>query len=257
MRFSILPVAALRDNYIWFIVNNKTRACLIVDPGEVHAVSHAILQHALKPHAILLTHHHWDHTNGAEALKKKYNIPVFGSANEEVLALTHPLKEKDVLEFKAIGVTFRVIAITGHTRGHIAYYGENRLFCGDTLFTGGCGRVFEGTYEDMYRALCALARLPDSTQVYCGHEYTVANLAFALAVEPASLMLQKRMRAAKIARAAGKPTVPATLGLEKATNPFLRVSMPDVKAAAQKRVGHPLPDPVAVFAALRQWKDIF
>lgn len=256
---NILPISALKDNYIWLVINTHTSQCLIVDPGDAKPVLQALKTHSLKPIGILLTHRHADHTNGVAELVENHTMPVFGSAEEAVPQITDPLVGGETVLISPINLCFQVLAIPGHTHEHLAYTDAKSgvLFCGDTLFTGGCGRVFEGTMEEMYHSLQRLSILPDSTQIYCGHEYTAANLTFALTVEPKNEELQQRIKKTDLLRQEGLPTVPSTLALEKATNPFLRCQKKSVKQSAEQHSGKKLSTPEEVFAVLREWKNNF
>ncbi len=180
---------------------------------------------------------------------------MLGPAGEPIAGLTHRLAEGDRVEIPGIEASFRVLEVPGHTRGHIAYWGEGVLFCGDTLFAAGCGRVFDGTPGQLAASLARIARLPPDTLVYCAHEYTLANLGFARWVEPDNPALPERTRAAEALRAAGLPTLPASLALELATNPFLRVGVPAVRCAAEAYAGRSLADDADTFAVVRGWKD--
>lgn len=253
----VLPVPAFKDNYIWLVIDSTTNQCAIVDPGDAMPVIHALQHFKLQPIAILITHHHWDHTNGVEQLLQQYTIPVYGSRNESLPFCDHPLQEGDHVDLTGGEIKFSVLDIPGHTLGHIAFYNKNLVFTGDTLFTGGCGRIFEGTPPQMFNSLTKLAALPDPTLIYCGHEYTAANLKFALVVEPNNTILQQRIIATEQLRAQNQPTVPATLQLEKQTNPFLRTHVPAVIQAAEKYASTQLANPVEVFAVLREWKNNF
>ena len=205
--------------------------------------------------AILATHHHPDHVGGIAELRESFDVPVYGPKREPIATLTRPVAEGDTVEIPELGAKFSVLDIPGHTRAHIAYYGAGSLFCGDTLFACGCGRVFEGTPEQMVASLDKLAALPDDTKVYCGHEYTLANIGFAKTVEPGNAALAQREQRDRELRAQGKPTLPSRLGDEKATNPFLRVREPAVIESANKYLGSRVSDPVGVFAAIREWKN--
>jgi hydroxyacylglutathione hydrolase len=255
--FTVRPVPAFKDNYIWLIVNNASRHAAIVDPGDAVPVLDALAQSSLQPVAILTTHHHGDHVGGVAGLLERRRMPVFGPAGEQIPGRTHPLREGDVIAIDGLGASFRVLDIPGHTAGHIAYIGHGMAFTGDTLFTSGCGRLFEGTAPQMHASLSKLAALPRQTQIYCGHEYTQANLRFAAVVEPGNVDIQARATACAALRARGLPTVPAALELEHRTNPFLRVHVPAVREAAEGFDGSRLHDHAAVFAALRRWKDGF
>jgi hydroxyacylglutathione hydrolase len=182
-------------------------------------------------------------------------VPVYGPRGEPIATLSRPVSGGDTVSVPELGLAFSVIDIPGHTRAHIAYYGAGALFCGDTLFACGCGRVFEGTAEQMYASLDKLRRLPDETKVYCGHEYTLANIGFARRVDPQNRALELLEEKTRRLREAGKPTLPSTLGEEKATNPFLRCLEPAVVESANKYLGSRVSDPVRVFAAIRDWKN--
>jgi len=251
----ITAVPAFDDNYIWLIGADNSQAVAIVDPGDADPVLENIGQNGVKPVAILITHHHADHTGGVRDILSDYSIPVYGPANERIPALTHPLKQDDCVTLDEIGASFRVIDVPGHTRGHIAYYGHNMLFCGDTLFAAGCGRLFEGTAEQMFNSLEKIRALPDDTQVYCAHEYTLANLKFALVAEPDNQDIHDRMEQTRSMRKQDKATVPSLLGLEKRTNPFLRSHITELQKAAQKFAGKPLHSGAEIFGTVRHWKD--
>ncbi len=249
----VVPLQAFKDNYIWTL-RNATHAA-VVDPGESGPVFEYLAREKLALCAILATHHHPDHVGGIADLLGKLRVPVYGPKDEPIPTLTAPVGGGDQVRIPELGASFDVIDIPGHTRAHIAYYGLESLFCGDTLFACGCGRLFEGTAEQMHASLSRLAALPDATRVYCGHEYTVANIAFARTVEPDNALLAERERKAKALRAQGKPTLPSTLGEERATNPFLRSSEPAVIESANKYLGARVSDPVKIFAAIRDWKN--
>jgi hydroxyacylglutathione hydrolase len=251
----ITRIQAFKDNYIWLL--RKGEAAAVVDPGDDAPVLDALLQERLALSSILITHHHRDHQGGIDGLlAHSPSVKVFGPAEESITGMTDPLWGGECIHLAPLGLDLRVMAVPGHTRAHLAYYGEGRLFCGDTLFGGGCGRLFEGTPQAMYESLARLAALPDETEVYCAHEYTEANLRFALAVEPGNRALRRRADEVAVIRAKGLPTVPSTLAVEKATNPFLRCREAEVAAAARAR-GAAENDPVAVFAVLREWKNSF
>jgi hydroxyacylglutathione hydrolase len=253
----VTPVNAFRDNYIWLIHGADPRRIAIVDPGDAGPVMKAIEAQGYKPVAILLTHHHPDHSAGIPALREAYDIPALGPANEPVRGMTAAVAGGERVELSELRLEFDVLDIPGHTAGHIAFHGEGALFCGDTLFSAGCGRLFEGTAPQMLASLDALAALPDDTRVFCGHEYTLANLLFAQAVEPENADVAQHAAWVNTLRADHVPTLPSTLGLEKRINPFLRCDEPTVQAAAAQRTGHALGSRAEVFAALRRWKDEF
>ena len=259
---TVHPVPAFQDNYLWVIHNAQHAA--VVDPGDATPVLEYLNANRLKLTAIICTHHHADHVGGVErlldALDLRGKIPVFGPATERIPARTEALREGDRILLPSLDLTFEVLDVPGHTAGHIAYFGNDMLFCGDTLFACGCGRLFEGTAEQMTASLTKLKRLPPQTKVFCAHEYTMANIKFAEAVEPtnADLKLRKAFCAAK--RHRNLPTVPSTIHLELATNPFLRWDQPAVKAAAAERLNHvigPNSPPALVFGAIREWKNNF
>lgn len=255
----IHPVPAFSDNYLWVIHNG--REALAVDPGDARPVADFLAAQNLNLSAILCTHHHADHVGGVEALldffELRGRIPVYGPAGEKIPARTHALKEGDRISLPALPLDLDVLDVPGHTVGHIAYLGQDMLFCGDTLFACGCGRLFEGTPAQMTASLAKLKKLPGHTRVYCAHEYTMSNIRFAEAVEPdnADLKLRKAFCAAK--RHRDQPTLPSTIALELVTNPFLRWDSPAVIAAAENRAGRKLAANHEVFASIREWKNNF
>jgi hydroxyacylglutathione hydrolase len=255
MVMEVVPVKAFKDNYVWTLRTGSH--AVVVDPGDARPVLDYLGGEGLQLAAILATHHHPDHVGGIEELVRKYRVPVFGPRGEPIPALTQPVSEGDRVAIPELGASFSVLDIPGHTRAHVAYYGAGALFCGDTLFACGCGRLFEGTPEQMYASLQKLLALPDETKVYCGHEYTLANIGFARAVEPQNRALGEREARDRRLRDAGRPTLPSTLGDEKATNPFLRCREPAVIESANKYLGARIADPVRVFAAIRDWKNRF
>lgn len=249
----LVALKALLDNYIWTLTDGE-HAC-VVDPGEARPVLDFLQANAIRLCAILNTHHHRDHVGGNADLLKHFAVPVYGPRSEDIATVSVPAGEGDDVEIAALGLRFKVLDIPGHTAGHVAYYDANYLFCGDTLFACGCGRLFEGTPQQMSMSLAKLAALPATMWVCCGHEYTLANIAFAQAVEPDNQALPARAKRECAKIEAGLPTLPALLADEHETNPFLRCDQPAVVEAAERYVGHRLDDSVAVFAALREWKN--
>ena len=233
----------------------------MVDPGDAAPVLAYLDRERLTLTAILATHHHNDHVGGITALLERFKVPVFGPAREAIPGRTRGLSAGDRVNVPGFDIALETMDIPGHTSGHIACFGNidanPSLFCGDTLFAAGCGRLFEGTPEQMWSSLSSLASLPEATRVYCGHEYTLANLRFALAVEPDNADVHARVKRESVKRERGEPTLPSTIGQERRTNPFLRAPNPVVRAAAERHAGNALQDDVAVFAALRAWKDTF
>ncbi len=251
----IIPLPAFRDNYIWLL--RQDRLAVVVDPGDAAPVRRYLTEQGLSLAAILVTHHHPDHTGGIAELLTESPVPVFGPAGETIPGRSEAVREGDVVRIPGIDVEFQVLDVPGHTAGHVAYFGGETLFCGDTLFAAGCGRIFEGTPEQLHASLEKLAALPADTLVYCTHEYTLSNLAFAAAVEPDNRDLAERTAHCQALRAEERPTVPFPLGAERLSNPFLRVTEPAVITRAEAETGGPLSTPVAVFAALREWKNRF
>lgn len=248
------PIPAFNDNYIW--ISSEGRQRLVVDPGDAQPVLAALDAAAAQPAAILLTHHHDDHVGGVPALLQRWpQTPVYAPHDERIAHATTRVAAGEHVQVGS--VRFSVIEVPGHTRSHVAFHGDGRLFCGDTLFSLGCGRMFEGTPEQFVASLDALAALPDTTLVHCAHEYTLDNAAFALAVEPDNAELQARISQARAQREAGQPTLPVSIASERRTNPFLRLDVPAVREAIARHCGQPPADRVAAFAALRKWKDGF
>jgi hydroxyacylglutathione hydrolase len=254
IQISALP--AFTDNYIWLLQDHSTQRCAVVDPGDAAPVRAWLDAHSgWVLSDILVTHHHHDHVGGVAALKSATNATVYGPASENIPARDIALE--DNAKVNVLGLDFFIHAVPGHTLGHIAFYHRGLLFCGDTLFAAGCGRLFEGTPEQMHHSLSRLAALPDDTLVYCTHEYTLSNLKFAVAVEPANPDIAARLEKVTEQRSQGVITLPSTLALEKLTNPFLRTSETSVKEKADERNGQRNQTASEVFAALRAWKDKF
>ncbi|MFJ4193104.1 hydroxyacylglutathione hydrolase [Pseudomonas sp. NPDC089534] len=254
IQISALP--AFTDNYIWLLQDHSNHRCAVVDPGDAAPVLNWLGAHpGWTLSDILVTHHHHDHVGGIEALKAATDATVHGPASEKIPGRDIALKDGD--KARVLGWDFDVYAVPGHTLGHIAYYRHGLLFCGDTLFAAGCGRLFEGTPEQMHHSLSRLAALPEDTLVYCTHEYTLSNLKFAAAVEPDNADIAARLEKVRQQRENGVMTLPSTLALEKLTNPFLRTGETLVKQKLDERSGPQNRAPSEVFAALRAWKDTF
>ncbi len=252
----VTPVKAFKDNFIWMLHNPGSETAVAVDPGESAPVLAWLEARGLRLSAILITHKHIDHTGGVMDLQFAFpGIAVLGPANEAIRGIKVRLKEGEQPQIPGLEADFRVMEVPGHTEGHIAYFGEGLLFCGDTLFSAGCGGIFGGTHAQMHASLQRIAALPADTLVYCAHEYTLANLGFAKWVEPESAAILKREQEAQALLAQGDNTVPSKLGTELATNPFLRVAEPEVRMAAERYMGHALTDGAEVFSAIRRWKD--
>jgi hydroxyacylglutathione hydrolase len=251
----VLALPAFEDNYIWVLRDAGCAA--VVDPGDAAPVLRYLEDQGLRLVAILATHHHGDHVGGNEDLLRRHPAPVYGPGDPRIPSVDHPVGDGDRVSLPELGLELRVLEVPGHTRSHIAYLGPGALFCGDTLFACGCGRLFEGSAAQMHASLRRLAALPPETRVYCAHEYTLANIRFARAADPDNPALRTRDAKARALRAAGRPTVPSTIGEERATNPFLRSHEAALVTAAERWAGLRLTDPESVFAALRQWKDGF
>lgn len=251
----VVALHAFQDNYIWLIRSGRNAA--VVDPGDARPVIEYLRTEQLDLTAILNTHHHADHIGGNGKLLEQFQAAVYAPHDERIADATHRLREGDRVTLGELGLELEVLEIPGHTRSHIAFHAAGMLFCGDTLFACGCGRLFEGTPRQMYASLAKLAALPDATRVYCGHEYTLSNLRFAQTVEPENPELVRWEQEASALRARNEPTLPSTIGREKAANPFLRCDQPGLIAAASKRANRPLADPVSVLGVIREWKNSF
>ena len=254
---NIYALPAFSDNYIWALVEGQS--CWVVDPGQAEPVEQFIEAHGVGLEGIFITHHHPDHAGGIQALSSHRKLRVVGPNNPQIKGLTETVNNGNIVD--ALGHSFHVYEVPGHTLDHIAFYSDlvNRkvLFCGDTLFAGGCGRLFEGTAQQMWRSLTTLASLPDDTEVYAAHEYTTANLNFAAAVDPHNTQLATRIEHVAKCRQHGISTLPSTIRLEKATNPFLRTAEADLIDSAQSASSQAITDECSVFAALRAYKDRF
>ncbi len=250
------PIKALQDNYIWMFYDELTQNAWVVDPGEAMPVIHQLKARNLTLQGILLTHHHHDHSGGIkDLLRYAGDISVYGSQVSPVSLINHRLTPDEV--FQCGGFNFQVIAIPGHTLDHVAYYADPILFCGDTLFSAGCGKIFEGSTEQMYTSLSQLMQLPDTTAIYCGHEYTLNNLRFAQTVEPHNPWIQQKITQVRVSIEEQGCTLPSLLGEEKRINPFLRCGQATIRQAVTNYIGKPLHNAVDVFAALRAWKNYF
>lgn len=256
--FNITPISAFNDNYIWTLGTTGSQDVAVIDPGDGQVVSDYLNNHSLRLAAILITHHHYDHTDGVAQLVAEQGCPVYGPADSPFNGITEPLRDGDTLTL--LGQHLRIYAVPGHTLDHISYFqadGTPQLFCGDTLFLAGCGRLFEGTPEQMHRAMELFAGMPDNTQVYCTHEYSLANLAFAAAVEPDNEAIAEAIAKCQGLRADNTPTLPTSIGVEKTINPFMRSSVDAVKQSAERHSGLLLNSDTEVFTAIREWKNNF
>ncbi|MDD5388848.1 MAG: hydroxyacylglutathione hydrolase [Gallionellaceae bacterium] len=249
----VTAIPAFRDNYVWAI--HDDHSVILVDPGEAAPILAWLERWQRHPVAILVTHHHADHVGGIREITARYDIPVYGPGNETIPGGTHPLLGGETVQINELGLAFQVLATPGHTLGHLCYVGHGALFCGDTLFSCGCGRLFEGTPTQMHASLSRIKALPAETQVYCAHEYTLENIDFALAVEPNNTALQTRLATVRNLRGQGIPSLPVSLSTEIATNPFLRFDQTSVAVAAAQHAGHPVQPGLATFTTLRAWRD--
>ena len=252
---SIKPIKALSDNYIWLVTTNE--GSIVIDPGESKQIIDLVKSNEIDLEGILITHHHYDHTNGIEEILKYKKVEVYGPKNN-VNSITKRVKQNDV--FNLIGLKFEVIETPGHTLDHIAFYclkdEKSILFCGDTLFSGGCGRVFEGTYSQMYESLKKLSKLPEDTQIFCGHEYTSSNLQFACAVEPNNQFIKQYNEEIIEKTKNGEPSLPSSLKIEHMINPFIRCNEENLIDNINKKFGE-VSSEIEIFSTLRKWKDDF
>ena len=254
----VRPVRAFSDNYIWLIESPRAAGRVVaVDPGDAGPVLAELHRSGASLAAILLTHHHPDHIGGVEALLGLGPVPVIGPDDARITLRNRTARDGERCELADLGLGFEILAVPGHTVSHIAFFGHGALFCGDTLFSAGCGRMFEGTPTQMNASLNRLRDLPPETRMFCGHEYTAANLKFALAVDPGNRTAADYCEAVMRTRAADAPTLPSPLSLEIRINPFLRCDNPTLRAAAEAHAGRSLPTAADVFAVLRAWKDGF
>jgi len=255
----LTAVPAFRDNYIWAIHarHGNDHMAVLVDPGEPGAILSWLESQDVRPVAVLITHHHADHTGALSTLSQRWPIPVYGPTREAIPGVTHPVSEGDTVDIPGLGLALQVMETPGHTRGHVCYFGHGWLFSGDTLFSCGCGRLFEGSPQQMHTSLQRLARLPPQTLVYCAHEYTLPNIGFAKEVEDGNPALESRHNQARQLRKAGLPTLPSSIGQELATNPFLRCHVPALRVAISHHTGSAVNTDVEAFARLREWKDSY
>jgi len=256
---TVVPIPAFNDNYIWMLQRQGTHRVVVVDPGQAQPVLKQLQAQQLELEAILVTHHHQDHVGGIKALLDFAPVPVYGPDNPAIDSITQPLREGSSVT--VLDETFQVLEVPGHTLDHIAYFSDSAtqplLLCGDSLFSAGCGRLFEGSAEQMFTSLSKYTGLSPETLVYPTHEYTLANLNFAMAVEPDNLALHEYQSWCIKLRETGQPTLPTTIAREMAINPFLRSSEPSVTKGVAKHFAMPLADPVSVFRQTRLWKDQF
>ncbi len=261
-KYQVNPIKAFNDNYIWLITTPESNYCVVVDPGDADVVLAVLQQRQLTLAAILITHHHQDHIGGVSKLvsqaAKHPDFKVFGPTLEAQSVVDTPLGQGDIASVNAMNIEFKILDLPGHTLGHIAFFDQFSVFCGDTLFAGGCGRMFEGTPTQMHGSLAKLADLHRRTHVYCAHEYTLANLSFAQTVEPHNEAIASRIAYCEQLRLINIPTVPSNIRDELATNPFMRTANDDVIAMLQSRRSTKAPlSAIEAFAQLRQWKDTF
>lgn len=254
--FQVSPIPAFNDNYIWTIADPAAPRVAVVDPGDAAPVRRYLEQHGLTLAAILVTHHHADHTGGVNELARAFGAPVYGPANSSFGGIDHPVADGDTVEL--FGQTLQVREVPAHTLDHISYFNAgtpSQLFCGDTLFLAGCGRLFEGTAAQMQQAMDYFRTLPDDTEIYCTHEYSLSNLAFAAAVEPENGDINAAIERCRRLRADNQPTLPSHIGTEKRINPFMRTGVDSVRQSASRRAGKALSEPTEILSVIREWKN--
>ncbi|WP_299009941.1 hydroxyacylglutathione hydrolase [uncultured Shewanella sp.] len=260
--YRIIPLPAFNDNYIWLIKQDDNSAIYVVDPGDANVVIQYLKANQLSLAGILITHHHIDHVGGIPALNafacqqaNDSTIPIYGPASENIKGINQPITNEKSIILKNFNIKATIFTIPGHTLGHIAYLIDNHLFCGDTLFSGGCGRLFEGTPEQMHASLSTLSQLPETTKVFCTHEYTLANLDFALRVDPNNIDLQAYQKHVIETRKSGQASLPSSIGLEQKINPFLRCHTDTIQRSIRQHFKQFPSKESSFFALLRQWKD--
>ncbi len=254
---NIIPIPAFNDNYIWLGYDPQTKQCFVVDPGDAKPVLKTLAQLELNLSEILITHHHDDHTGGVKELVELTHATVYGPANSKYEGITVGLADGNSINLASVKKSFQILAVPGHTLDHIAYCNEELVFCGDTLFSAGCGRLFEGTADEMYLSLTKLAHLPPNTLVYCAHEYTMANLKFSATVEPRNLFVQNHIKKISALRSKNLPSLPSTIGDELQINPFLRCQSLEIIENIKEKFHVSIIEPSCIFKELRKWKDNF
>ena len=257
MTIRLMALPAFSDNYIWLLINDKAATATIIDPGTAAVCESFLEQEKLDLVAILITHHHWDHIGGIGKLTKQRDIPVFGPSAEHISGANRALTGGDHFSLPEMALGFDVLDLSGHTAGHIGYLTENILFCGDTLFSAGCGRLFDGTAAQLHHSLNRIQQLPTKTVICCAHEYTLENLRFAAAVEPDNPAIKQRVDEVESLRATNQPSLPVTLAMEQRYNPFLRTHKDSIMRAVSAHSGVPIDNSEDCFRYLRMWKDGF
>lgn len=255
--YVVKQLKIFKDNYIWLILNTQLNKCVAIDPGDPFPLINFLNNNNVELESIWITHHHSDHTGGIDVLKNQFSIPVYGSKNELIPGVDIKVDETDFLKPSFTNTTFKILNIPGHTKGHIAYYSSMDLFCGDTLFSAGCGRLFEGTAEQLYVSLQKISSLPDETLVFCAHEYTLNNLIFAKTVEPSNREIPTVIEKVKEQISRNEPSLPTTISKEKKINPFLRCHIREIAMNVESHFNKKLENEIDVFRHLRLWKDNF
>jgi hydroxyacylglutathione hydrolase len=254
---NVITIPSFNDNYIWLIKDSQSQHCIVVDPGDATPVLEMVKSQSLIVDAIIITHKHYDHIDGVETLLSVLGEDIKLYSKNKLFPQSIEVQENQTLHFFEERFSLKVMEVPGHTLDHVVYYSEKLLFCGDTLFSGGCGRVFEGSHQQMFHALSRLANLPEDTKVYCAHEYTENNLTFAYAIEPKNKALLNYIQQVAKKRQLGLPTIPSNIGLEKTINPFLRCEQVELIDHLQNQLAMPLVAGLDTFTALRTYKDSF